>query len=617
MKDAVMNTPRIDTVTFLKRAHNLVDVASGGIASQSSISKWSKPNDAQRAVNGTVADFAFHTEHETGAWWKLDLRSIHFPSVLVISNRKRREYRDQNDCLSVKVSADGKDWTTVHSGKLQFGHIHEGIPLLLPLSGVVPVRHIWLQNEKAGYLHLASVHVLCDNLKVSGTAPGPVFLSHRSDGLGERLKAIVNAIALAGYYKTDFAFSWPPISATVAASHAIGQARDLFSDEFVDRRMVTNKPTMSLSDFISQGGGSTNTQALVSTPHTSIYHVSESLRRHVPASKLSEAFWKIGFSDKMQKAIDIAKSVELLTGGVGIHLRAGDIVYGRYRFSERYTNKVVPYPLCAEFVKQQATAGTTVILFGQDADLCRKMTDRLGAVFAGEYHSTYDFDDHQAAIFDIVLMSRCARVVSGNSGFAQIAQIIGQFELLDPLKILPPEDAMNSLRHHIENPDEVGASDLQRAFANWYAVRFYSQLMSTDEVLKRMREAVALDPANGFYQVIFSTLLFKNGKTEEATRVLEAVSSVNFQHEHLGGIIDIVNARHPDGTGVLDRYEASLAKMAENGVRVALPVLALLRNAAGDLRGFSIYKDRFGVFEDSMSRTVQEVLKVEALLEQA
>jgi hypothetical protein len=55
-------------------SENLTDIAPLGRAIQSSLSKWSKPNDAQKAVmNISDVNFAFHTDKKQNPWWELTL----------------------------------------------------------------------------------------------------------------------------------------------------------------------------------------------------------------------------------------------------------------------------------------------------------------------------------------------------------------------------------------------------------------------------------------------------------------------------------------------------------------------------------------------------------------
>ena len=68
--------------------------------------------------------------------------------------------------------------------------------------------------------------------------------------------------------------------------------------------------------------------------------------------------------------------------------------------------------------------------------MCRWIAQEYNVIFAGDLHARHGFDVTRAALFDIILMSRCAKVVAGNSGFSQIAHLVGRFETLDPVGLL-------------------------------------------------------------------------------------------------------------------------------------------------------------------------------------
>jgi hypothetical protein len=112
----------------------LTDIAPLGIATQSSTSRWSRLDDAQRAVQDVSSDFAFHTDITPDTWWKLDLDRVYFPKLILISNRRRSQFWHLAKNISVSVSENGKDWKVLHEGEVYFGTIENGLPLMLPIT---------------------------------------------------------------------------------------------------------------------------------------------------------------------------------------------------------------------------------------------------------------------------------------------------------------------------------------------------------------------------------------------------------------------------------------------------------------------------------------------------
>jgi hypothetical protein len=137
-----------------------VDVALGKPATQSSASRWSKPDDAARAVSGTMpAAFAFHTDFEEQPWWQVDLLESHPIEAIVIHNRLDG-FEERAKTLKVETSEDGQSWILVHAGLAVFSGGDAGPPLELPLKGLVRGRLVRISLTEAEYLHLARVEVL-------------------------------------------------------------------------------------------------------------------------------------------------------------------------------------------------------------------------------------------------------------------------------------------------------------------------------------------------------------------------------------------------------------------------------------------------------------------------
>jgi hypothetical protein len=141
-----------------KREH-LIDIAPLGKAKQSSLSKWSKPDDAQHAISIKRSnDFAFHTEKEEKPWWELTLDIPRFVEYIVIHNRKEA-YQERSRKLSVEVF-DGKQYHQIYQGDMLFGSEPNGLPLILPVKYSKKIEKIKITLQANEYLHLSRVNVL-------------------------------------------------------------------------------------------------------------------------------------------------------------------------------------------------------------------------------------------------------------------------------------------------------------------------------------------------------------------------------------------------------------------------------------------------------------------------
>ncbi|MBK9154474.1 MAG: discoidin domain-containing protein [Chloracidobacterium sp.] len=125
---------------------------------QSSNSQWSKPNDAQGAVNGVKnRSFGFHTNRESNPWWQVDLGAVKRLTEIRIFNRL--------DCcgerartIRVLLSNDGIRWRRVyaHNGSV-FGGA-DGRPLIVSVRGN-SARYVRLQLAEVTWFHLDEVEI--------------------------------------------------------------------------------------------------------------------------------------------------------------------------------------------------------------------------------------------------------------------------------------------------------------------------------------------------------------------------------------------------------------------------------------------------------------------------
>ncbi|MDD9728262.1 hypothetical protein PVV74_22705, partial [Roseovarius sp. SK2] len=81
-----------------------------------------------------------------------------------------------------------------------------------------------------------------------------IVWAQNTDGLGERLRAILNGIALADRLGMPFRLSWEILRDSIAGDHSILPAREFFSEEFCDlyleeRDALEGRSTLLLEEF--------------------------------------------------------------------------------------------------------------------------------------------------------------------------------------------------------------------------------------------------------------------------------------------------------------------------------------------------------------------------------
>lgn len=601
--------PFFDTLRHFFEAKGFTDLAPSGTASQSSVSKWSSINDAQRAVsNLQVQDFAFHTELEDAPWWEVEFKLPISAQAIVVLNRKRTGF--QSIARSIKVEIlDNDEPQLLHKGLVEFGCADHGVPLVLPLPQNRLFRKLRISLEERGYLHLSGVHIFGKGQDGHKNRTNITFSTERLDGFGERIKGMLNAMVVANYYGCSFSFEWPEFSRQNANHHSVEPFETVFSSNFIDtyygnfqskitlRSLVENDANLEPNIAKSQTGENVS----VIVPHGELKKAEPKLTSFIENSSKSnfsyqDAFRKIEFTDALMDTIKIAENLDIGNEAVAIHLRAGDIIYGRYRFNGRYSNKVVPYPLCEAFVQAERSEGREVLLFGQDTDYCRQLADAFGATSAENFHRRYNFNKMQATLFDIVAMSRCTRVIAGQSGFSQLAQRIGGFTMIDPRELMAPEEAAIILcdvllgKTGASGVGSVMPSKLQRSFAAWYTVQHFGNWVSPQDKAQLLKIAMHNDPTNAFYRVIYAVTLFENKSFEIAENILELLIEERTKGETFGTLKDVTHTVHPDGKPALAPALYGLEKMAKAGSKSAAIIAAIVyrktekKSLSGEMR---------------------------------
>jgi hypothetical protein len=135
-----------------------VDIARGKPAIQSSLSHWSRPGDAQGAVNGAPnGSYGFHTGLDQHPWWQVDLESDMALDEVIVFNRLDAG-RSRAYSFVLKLASEDGVFREVHAqGGIPFGGI-DGRPARIKLDGAI-ARYVRIELPHEGYLHLDEVEV--------------------------------------------------------------------------------------------------------------------------------------------------------------------------------------------------------------------------------------------------------------------------------------------------------------------------------------------------------------------------------------------------------------------------------------------------------------------------
>lgn len=497
---------------------NLIDIGYLGKANQSSLSQWSIREDANRATDGKIyKDFAFHTDKQSNPWWEITFDTPYVISYIIINNRKKKPFNRVSENLKVSCFYEDDSEVEMHSGSVTFGSLPESLPLIIQTNKSKKIKSIKLQIPGQSYLHLNSINILA-KYNIESHVEKPLFLAMRNDGLGERLKAIINCIILAGKTKGDFGFTW---SSELGLSnfHDTNSVKDIFNSNFINSYYKTKEQLekydiLKLKNIKSEDFMYADA---IKVEHTPIKDQNDDRSLYPSPNEYKEAFDSINFNQDISKAIFLAENISVSKNTIAIHLRSGDIVYGIYRFMNKYYHKSMPIYILDKIITDYQLQGYDVLIFGQDKIFCNFVSNKYNVRYSDNLLSS-DYSDTQRAFFDIILMSRCSEIIAGGSGFAILSQLLGNiprkrfYELISDNETITSFNEASSSGGILENEY---VSPLLKAFS--YATFFdeYSHKLDSLQKIHLMSKAFYLDPENSYYALILALTFYEN---EEITK---------------------------------------------------------------------------------------------------
>ncbi|WP_155006530.1 hypothetical protein [Sphingomonas hengshuiensis] len=347
---------------------------------------------------------------------------------------------------------------------------------------------------------------------------------NRSDGLGERLRALLNGLYLARLTRSKLLFSWN--FREDLTHHAIAPVTEMFSAEFIRDHFSESIDKNAFVELGRQIATEEELHDLVRGKAGWLVNQG-SLQRLLPAElspngrQFKTIFESIAFAGPIADAIRSAQSVKRDADMTAIHIRAGDIVYGRFRFSDNFTRKALCAPVARAIIELALDRGSEVVLFSQDLEIGRQFSRFYNLRLASDLSRHFPTAVEQA-MFEIALMAECNKIVAGGSGFAGLAAQIAGRNIVSPASALRPADQAKLIAYDLGfKGRETVYPPLQTAFSYWTAFHLLENEDRQDEAAGYLRSAIAYDPDNEFYVLRLASFLFSRGRDKEADIVLE------------------------------------------------------------------------------------------------
>ena len=208
------------------------------------------------------------------------------------------------------------------------------------------------------------------------------------------------------------------------------------------------------------------------------------------ARGFSEEFARIGFHPQIDGAIEAAGGSRLALD-VGIHLRAGDHIFGRHRLMNRFWDKAVPAPIARELIIGPGPTDPSHRLRPRRRAHRRAVRDYRGGRRGGDAADPVS-DRSAEAMFDLV---RCRGVIASSpvtAGSLCRQRAIGDKQAEFHTDLVTPDESLEITRSDLErNGDRY--HPLQRSFAWWvayYRLRHDIPYAEAAEILEAAIEAI-------------------------------------------------------------------------------------------------------------------------------
>ncbi|MCR8690400.1 discoidin domain-containing protein [Campylobacter sp. RM9264] len=513
------------------KEEDVIDLTKGKKAFQSSISKWSHIDDANRAIDPNIngVNFAFHTGLEDKPYWMVDLETIEPIDCIRITNRAELKHQKINQNLSVECSLDGIVWTKLDPNMYEWNNLDVlEINVLQSLSA----RYVKISLNVKGHLVLKKVEVL--KRKYSYIVAG------RTDSTGTRLATIINAMCVAKHLDGfKFVFSWLNETCDdhrmkidkredVAFCDEIPFASDIFSKDFLLEYKIDSKYHSHANDIIGLSFEDSKSEFLKrkwgsyigkTGPHKYMHNVK-------PEDILQET-WRcyqdIQWSPKYMQIINdvgyICNNV-ITDDFVILHMRGGEVVLGDFKVAPWLWAKTkhFPYEIAIEIAKAEWESNNIVIV-GQDFTSNQILENYLNKIKPNKdikiysidslIKDRYNYTNPERSFFDINFLSKAKKIyATGASMFSNTASMMAGKELIHSFyDIYSDEELYNIIQKNI-NCLEIG--NLHRAYCYYrlydFAIKLNMPLqVAQDWLYKAMQE----DNDNDWYRIAIIDTFFK------------------------------------------------------------------------------------------------------------
>lgn len=364
-----------------------------------------------------------------------------------------------------------------------------------------------------------------------------IIFANRYDGLGERLRAILNALYLSQKLNLEFKFYWRILEASSdnidgnkLSPIFVPDKKDIFNDEFIEKFFKEDRDENYFDEFGKYKGKSI--EELVFNPPSYHPYICTQKRLDLIFNDIKDEYldstrkiWEnIGFNEKLKNVLNQARQKANSIGNfTALHIRSGDAIFNK-NFQKSVVSKSIHYralavPLALEVISIEIQNNNKIIIFSDDLDLLQSFKNNLSKVLnltlKQENNLIYSIDlnihsDNLAyqILYENYLMSLSSKIYcTSNSGFANLAVLIGnKKEEIYIYEYFSPKKQYEILEKYI---DKLDIHRCQNVFSCYQAYRISLELHLPLSVSKKwLNKALSYDQEGDVFRLLFVYCLF-------------------------------------------------------------------------------------------------------------
>ncbi|EOH0041203.1 hypothetical protein ACLJ7P_000517 [Campylobacter coli] len=376
-----------------------------------------------------------------------------------------------------------------------------------------------------------------------------IFLAARSDGLGSRLVAILNAFYIASRFgnKENVRFSWVNKETfcqddgfnknfrglnTKIIGMSVEEEDRIFSRNFIEKYHIVEseintrdffyckKKVNTLEEFLN-----IFRQDVTSVCRTDIGFLPQYLKDvelNDYRGICKQAWENIEFSDNLKKIIkDAQQKSQKLGDYVCIHVRSGDVIYDYLdirKYHKSHVYHAVNAALALELIYKELGKNKIVII-GDDIDTTEKLVELVNhpeVYHINTQRSVDHFSNLELFMFDIIFMSNSKKLYGTYSAMIKIARMISETEFFSSYYQFKSGEYYEILKKNY-NYLFPYISSSQNAFILFHLFLTGMELNEDVEILcSYLDKALEYDFENDKYRIYKIYCLLKYNKIDKA-----------------------------------------------------------------------------------------------------